>query len=68
VKHHEGKKWIGYARLLVEVSSKSYKVYKVPKIAGCLWVLGSPPWSPGPLFIPTLLSATTKFNDLVQKE
>jgi len=39
--NREGKKWIGYARLLAEVPSTSYKVYKLPKRTGRLWV----PWS-----------------------
>jgi len=41
VKHREGKKWIGYARLLAEVLIASCEVYKLPKRAGCPGVPGS---------------------------
>jgi len=53
-----GKKWIGYARLLAEVPSTSCEMYKLP---GCLWILVLGLWSPGPLFIPTRVSAGLLF-------
>jgi len=37
-----GKKWIGYGRLLAEVSGTSCEVYKLPKRAECPQVHGSP--------------------------
>jgi len=46
-----GKKWIGYGRLLAEVSSE---VYKLPKRAERPWVTGSP--GPGSLVLSPLFN------------
>ena len=62
-----GKKWIGHARLLVEVPSTSIEYCELYKFQKKLDLRGSPgspsprslvpgPWSPGPLFIPTCKS------------